>query len=149
MTIAVDVEHAPFDRLFAVRRVVVLFVVAKGNDVADIQNRINTVPGITGLTCYASFTMRTAVRGTVRFTCVVVDMKSWFAGCQLTSTGGGAYSGSRMARKGIAVLAVRTAMGIVILTKIFFVGPGRLLADVVVALFVRARSGGTNLLDRA
>ena len=36
VSIEVDVEHAPFNRLFAVRRVVVLLVVAKGNDVTDI-----------------------------------------------------------------------------------------------------------------
>ena len=76
-------------------------------------------------------------------------MKTRFAGCHLTSTGTTAYSGSRMARKGIAVLAVRTAMCIVIFTQIFFISPGRLLADVVAALFICARSGGTNLLDGA
>ena len=40
-------------------------------------------------------------------------------------------------------------MGIVIFTQIFFISPGRLLADVGVALFICARSGGTNLLDGA
>ena len=40
-------------------------------------------------------------------------------------------------------------MGIVILTEIFFVGPGRLLTDIAYALFCCTRSGGADLLDGA
>ena len=44
---------------------------------------------------------------------------------------------------------LRSAMGIVILTEIFFVSAGRLLADIAFTLFCGTRSGGTDLFDGA
>ena len=54
MTIAIDVEHAPFDRFRTVRGVVVLFVVAKRNDVTD--RRLNAISGITRISRRTGYT---------------------------------------------------------------------------------------------
>ena len=77
MTIEVDVEHAPFNWLFAIRRVVVLFVVAKGNDIADMIVDIicrNTFSFFTYRVFGTFLCMLTAVLRTIDFTCTGIYM---------------------------------------------------------------------------
>ena len=62
MAIAVDVEYAPFDRFRTVCGVVVLFVVAEGNDVTDID-KLNAISGITRMERRTDNT----ASGTIRF----------------------------------------------------------------------------------
>ena len=92
--------------------------------------------------------MLATMRCTILLTCIVINMISCFAIRDLTDTLGYiACSGSYMACQCIAVHALRSTVGIVILTEIFFISPGRLLADISSTLFCFTYSGRTDLLD--
>ena len=60
-----------------------------------------------------------------------------------------AYARDGVARKCIAVLAARSAMGVVVLAEGFLVCTCVLLADIAFAHFVDTRTFGTDLLGRA
>lgn len=92
--------------------------------------------------------MRAAVPDAVCFTCAVMEVITSFATFDLTFAII-AYSRSRIARECIAVLTVRSAMGIVIDTEILLVGSGWLLADIALTCFFDTRAVGTDLLDGA
>lgn len=68
--------------------------------------------------CYITHcAMRTAMRCTIGFTGIVINMKTCIACRDLASPIGIASARSRIARKCIAVHTFRTAMGIVIFTN--------------------------------
>ena len=92
--------------------------------------------------------MRATVPDAVCFTCSVMEVITSFATFDLTFAIM-AYSRSRIARECIAVLTVRSAMGIVIDTEILLVGSGWLLADIALTCFFDTRAVGTDLLDGA
>ena len=98
--------------------------------------------------CYiyiTHFSMRTAMRRTIGFTGIVICVIICFAFRDLTGTIGVASARSRIARKCIAVHTFRSAMGIVIFTNQRLIRNLCLIADITIALFVDARSGGTDL----
>ena len=72
------------------------------------------IRGIRYITLYA---MRTAMRCTIGFTGIVINMKTCIACRDLASPIGIASARSRIVRKCIAVHTFRTAMGIVIFTN--------------------------------
>lgn len=94
------------------------------------------------------FVMRAAIPDVVCFACIVIDVKTCSATAELTFAIN-AHSRSRIARKCIAILAGRSAVGIIIDAEILLVSSSRLLADIAVTFFFDTRADGADLLDGA
>lgn len=83
----------------------------------------------------ALFAMCAAVCGGVSFTGVVIDVIARFASGELTCAVVAASACRGIVSEFVAVLAGRSAVGIVILAEIFLIRAGGLLADIAITLF--------------